>query len=182
MRWKQALGKEVIDTGSAETVGKVDGLIADPETSTVVAFVVGNKVVSWSDAGGIGHDAVTVKESAMLREPSAGHEQGGIDGTLDPIGKTVLTEDGVAMGSVNNIDFDAATGVINRLIMVDDDIAGDRLVGIGSYAVIVSSRETASSGGSLAGLSKAELYEKAKEQDLDGRSSMSKKELLAALS
>ena len=182
MRWKQAIGKEVINTETAETIGKVDGLIADPESSTVVAFVVGDKVVSWSDSGGMGQDAVTVKETAMVREPSAGREQRVLDGDLDPLGKTVITEDGLAMGSVSNIDFDSDSGAIRRLVMADDDIAGDRLMGIGSYAVVVSSSTTASSTGSLTSLSKAELYEQAKEQDLDGRSSMTKKELLAALS
>jgi len=182
MRWKQAIGKEVINTESAETIGKVDGLIADHESSSIVGFVVGDKVVTWSDSGGMGQDAVTVQKTSMVREPSSEREQGAIDGEFDPLGKTVITEDGLAMGSVNNIDFDSSSGAINRVLLADDDIAGDRLIGIGSYAVIVSSSNAASSTGSLSSLSKAELYEKAKERDLDGRSTMSKKELLAALS
>lgn len=183
MRWKRALGKDVVNTESAETTGAVDGLVVDPETSKVVAMVVGDKVVSWTDAEGIGRDAVTITKTAMIRDADAELEQRAIAGAGDPIGKTVITEDGVAMGSIADVEFDPETGALGCLVLADDEISGRRLMGIGSYAVVVSSgARAASSGGGLDTLSKAELYEKAKERDLDGRSSMTKKELLAALS
>lgn len=183
MRWKRALGKEVVNTESAETAGKVDGLVVDPEASKVVAMVLGDKVVSWTDAKGIGHDAVTITETGMVREPGGELEKRAIEGAGDPIGKTVISEDGVAMGSIADVDFDPETGTLGCLVLADDEISGARLMGIGSYAVIVSSGDRASStSGGLDSLSKTELYEKAKERDLDGRSTMTKKELVAALS
>ena len=182
MRWKKALGKNVINTQTAETAGKVDGLVADPGSSTIVAMVVDGKILPWTDANGMGADAVTIKGTSGVREPGNELEQRAIDGAGDPLGKTIITEDGFEMGSVNDIDFDPETGTINRLVLSDDDISGSRLMGVGSYAVVISSSTQASSSGNLESLSKAELYERAKERDLDGRSSMSKQELIAALS
>lgn len=187
MRWKEAVGLKVVDTTTADRVGKVEGLVADPGTATVVAVIVDDQVVSWSDGGGLGKDAFTLKGADMLRAPESDLERLTIDGAGDPLGKTVITEEGVDIGVVDDIDFDSQTGVIEGLILSDDEIKGSRLVGIGSFAVMVSSPTRASGAdtapsGDLGSLSKSELYELAQERDLAGRSSMSKDELRSALS
>lgn len=182
MRWKKALGRSVISTESAKEIGQVDGLVVDPSTQKITAIVVGDKIVSWSDCGGIGSDAVTVTESAMLSEASTDLETRALDGESDPLGKSVLTEHGLAMGSLVDIDFDPESGDLKRLVLADDEVSGSRLIGIGSYAVVISSGQDSSGAPDLESLSKAELYEQAQDRDLDGRSSMTKKELIAALS
>ncbi len=104
-----------------------------------------------------------------------------IDGSRDPIAKRVLTEDGLALGSIADIDFDSETGAIRQLILADEHIAGSRLMGTGTFAVVVSSMHRASTDGDLAGLSKTELYEIAKSTDIDGRSTTTKDELIEAI-
>lgn len=49
----------------------------------------------------------------------------------------MLTDGGTELGKVDDVDFDPGTGSITYLISADDRIAGDRLLGCGSYAVVV---------------------------------------------
>ncbi|CAN5572723.1 MAG: PRC-barrel domain-containing protein [Iamia sp.] len=183
MRWTEILGHDVIDTSTAESVGSIDGLVADPEKSTIAAIVVGAWVIEWSDAAGIGADALTLSDPERLREPSSDLELRAV-GAGDPIGKRVLTENGAEIGKVTDVEVDAETGAIRGLVLEDDEIKGTRLVGIGSYAVMVSvpGRTATTDDDDLASLSKAELYELAQDRDLSGRSSMTKQELVDALS
>jgi len=181
MRWSEALGHEVVDTSTAEAVGRVDALVLDPQDSSITAFVVGDRVVSWSDTGGIGSDAVTISGSELLRAPRTGTEEGAVDGSSRPLSKPILTEDGYALGELNDIEVDPVTGSVQLLITDDDEIAGSRLMGAGSFAVIVSSASRTSSDGDPDALTKTELYELAKDRDIDGRSNMTKDQLLDAL-
>lgn len=182
MRWKKALGRSVISTESAESIGQVDGFVVDPSSHKITAIVVGDKIAAWSDCGGIGADAVTVTESALLNDPSSDEQRRALDGENDPMGKTVLTEHGLAMGSLTDIEFDPETGDLTRLVLADDEVSGSRLIGVGSYAVVISAGTDAAGSPDLDSLSKSELYEQAKSRDIDGRSSMTKRELIAALS
>ncbi len=182
MRWRAALGREVVDTSSAKKVGTVAGLVLDPEASEIVAMVVGSEVIGWKDAGGIGEDAVTISSADMLRGPSSELESAGVSGVADPISKPMLTEDGHELGTVSDVEFDETTGKIRRLVLDDDRIKGSRLIGVGSYAVMVSSTDRASETGDLEHLTKDELYEMARSRDLEGRSSMDKAALISALS
>ncbi len=142
MRWKTALGREVVDTSTAESTGSLDGMVADPTASRITALIVGDQIVTWEDAGGIGTDAVTVSGAGLFRDPESDLEHAAIDGPGDPIGRAVLTEQGFALGKVGDIEFDAESGAIHHLLVDDAEIAGSRLIGIGSYAVVVSGERT----------------------------------------
>lgn len=181
MRWSEALGREVVDTSTAEAVGKVDALVVDPDDSSITGMVIGDKIVSWADTGGIGSDAVTVSCSETLRAPRTATEEGAAHGRTRPLAKPIFTEHGYTLGELADIEFDPVTGAVQQLITGDDHIAGSRLMGAGSFAVIVSSAARASSDGDLDALTKVELYDLAKDRDIDGRSTMTKEELLAAL-
>jgi sporulation protein YlmC with PRC-barrel domain len=202
MRWHDVRGHRVVDTTSAEAVGTLDGLVIDPDAHRVVDLVVGDRVLRWSDADGIGADAVTVKDPDLLREPDTDEQRHAVDGTTDPVGKAVYTEDGFELGVVEDIEFDAGTGNVEVLATATERIPGSRLLGLGSYAVVVrstrrdgdgSSRRTgtpadptASSASAsrtdLEGLSRDELYELAQQRKIRGRSKMKKQELIEALS
>jgi sporulation protein YlmC with PRC-barrel domain len=182
MRWRNALRREVVDTTEARATGRLDGLVVDPSRSTIEGLVVGGRIVDWSDAGGVGRDAITIEGDDLAHEARNDAERAAIEGTTDPIAKPVITEDGFEVGTVGDVEFDPVTGEITWLVLGDDRIKGSRLLGIGSYAVVVSSTDRASSGDDLASLSKDELYEMARERDVDGRSTMDKQQLIDALS
>ncbi len=156
-------------------------MVVDASTSSIVGIVVGSQVVAWADTGGIGPDAVTVADAGLIRGPRSDLEMRAVEGATDPISQTVITEEGFALGSVADIEFDPQSGTISRVILGDDHIAGSRLMGTGSFAVVVCSTDRASADGDLASLTKSELYEMAKARDIDGRSTMSKDELVAAI-
>ena len=42
------------------------------------------------------------------------------------------------MGTLDDIDFDETTGHIQRLIMAGQDIPGERLLGAGTYAIVIA--------------------------------------------
>lgn len=186
MRWRAALRRPVVDTTTAETIGQVDTLVLDPGERRVRAVVVRGADLGLLDVGELsafGKDAVTVEGREALRPARDEREEGAIDGDLDPIGKEVLTEDGDLLGVVADVEFDAETGTVEGIVMADDRLAARRLLGVGSFAVVVRARGRAPDpeGGELDDLTKSELYELAKERDIDGRSTMDKAELLTAL-
>jgi sporulation protein YlmC with PRC-barrel domain len=151
MRWRDARHRDVVDTASARRIGRLDRLVVDPGARAVVGVVVGERVVDWSDSGGIGHDAVTVSHEDLLHLPRTDAERAAVDGEAELIGKTVITEDGVDVGTVDDIELDAETGALERLHVGDDHVEGSRLLGAGSYAVVISSAERDADGGRDAG-------------------------------
>jgi sporulation protein YlmC with PRC-barrel domain len=49
----------------------------------------------------------------------------------------VLTEHGHFLGKVRDVEFDPANGRITSLMLKEAFVDGERLLGIGSYAVVV---------------------------------------------
>jgi sporulation protein YlmC with PRC-barrel domain len=143
MRWSQARKRKVVDRSAAGTIGKVTGIVVDPASSSVAALIVdgtdAGTVISWSDAGGFGPDAVTIPSKDALRLPRDDREELAVDGTLDPIGKPVYDELGDHLGKLRDLTFDGETGALEVLLLGKDadPIVADRLMGIGSHSVVV---------------------------------------------
>ncbi len=144
MLYSDLKGRKLVDTSSADTVGKVDGFLLDPSTRTVAGLEFKKtdhgSVVSWSDLTAVGADAVTVGSTDALGELE-GHlaDLATKDGQV--LRKRVLTDAGEDLGSVHDIDLDPRTGALNELVIGSkkhrSTIAGSRLLGVGSYAVVV---------------------------------------------
>lgn len=141
MRFSEAQGRTIVATGSADTVGRVTGFIVDPGASRVVALRVKKAhgegdTLPWSDVTAMGADVVTV-QSAMSVQAAEGQllEQG--NKRHEIVGKRVLTERGDELGQVRDVDFDPADGSVRALLTTGEEVAGARLMGVGSYAVVV---------------------------------------------
>ncbi len=132
----------VISTDTATTVGVLDGFIVDPRTATIVAVSVKKSdgpgdTVHWDDLTAFGTDVITVPSAQVLTD-ATGRAADLAAGDADILGKRLLTDAGVEIGTVADVEFNPEDGTITALITKDDDhIAGTRLVGAGSYAVIV---------------------------------------------
>lgn len=141
MRFKEAKGQKVMSTGSATTVGKVDGFLVDPVTRSVAALHLKKTegegdTLPWSDLKAFGRDAVTIEDAALIVVADGRlAELAGKD--REVLGRRVLTEGGEDLGTVEDVDFDPADGRIVALLTKQHEVAGSRLIGSGSYAVVV---------------------------------------------
>ncbi|WP_267243399.1 PRC-barrel domain-containing protein [Streptomyces sp. PR69] len=143
MLFSHILGFAVVSVTTAETVGSVTACAVAPSPARVTALRLktrghGGHVLPWDDIRSIGADAVTVRDLDLIvaeKDIAAGDP---IDKVHDPVGKPVLTEAGELKGAVADVDFDESDGSIRRLITDDEEIPGERLLGAGSYAVVVS--------------------------------------------
>ena len=143
MRLREAYGRKVVSTDDAETIGRLDAFVIDAEQRCVVglrlAKVQGDRpFLSWSDLQGFGNDAVTVPSAGVLRLASDEAEERAASKGSQPIGKPVLSEWGTVLGKVEDVDFDEGSGALVGFDLGDaGSVASDRLLGLGSYAVVV---------------------------------------------
>lgn len=142
MRFRDAKGRKVVSTDTATSVGKVEAFLIDPGTRSIAALrlakVGGDAVyLSWEDLR-FGSDAVVVASSDRLRPERDDTEARVASKDLEPIGKLVLDDSGTALGKVEDVEFDPTSGAIVELDLGDlGRVAGDRLIGLGAYAVVV---------------------------------------------
>ena len=146
MRFREAHGRKVVSADNAESIGRVDAFVVDPGTRSISGLRLGKvgKVrgdatfVSWADVT-FGADAVIVASSDRLRPAQDETEARAGSKELQPIGKLVLDDSGTALGKIEDVEVDPASGAILELDLGDSGaIAGDRLVGLGAYAVVVA--------------------------------------------
>lgn len=146
MRFSEAKGRKVVSTSTADTVGKVDRLIVDPATKSVAALELKKTSqasgLAWANITSFGTDAVTVAAEDKL---AAHSEEIEVLAAKDRriLGKMVLDNAGDELGTVKDVDFDPSNGVITSLLLEDGnlpEVPGSRLIGIGSYAVIVAAQ------------------------------------------
>lgn len=141
MRFSEGRGHPVVGTETADTVGKVQRFVVDASQARVVALVLKKTpdkadVLRWADVITFGPDAVTVPSAGLLVEP---------DGELarltnkkrSLLGQRVLTDAGDDIGKVDDVDFDPADGSIRHLLTSGGEVDAARLLGLGSYALMV---------------------------------------------
>jgi uncharacterized protein YrrD len=141
MRFSEADGRKVVSTSTAETVGKVSGFVVDPARRTVIAVELKKAdhgdTLLWSDIVGFGADAITVEDAEKIGSATA--ETNALSGKDHQVlGKRVLSSAGDELGAVADVAFEPETGEITGLILKDAEVTGDRLIGVGSYAVVVA--------------------------------------------
>jgi uncharacterized protein YrrD len=143
MLFSQARKRAVVNTATATRVARVDGFVVLPGPARVALLRLGKvraagTLLSWGDVQGFGPDAVTIASDAVIRPARDGLEQRAENDDLEILGKRVLSEQGTELGTVTDVDFDPETGEVTSLITKTDTIAGQRLIGLGGYAAVVS--------------------------------------------
>jgi uncharacterized protein YrrD len=139
-------GRAVIAHDTAERIGTVEGLVVDADAHRVLALHVGGKkksgeFVSWDDIASIGDDAVMTSTSTT-RAADGELEERVAGGVSLALGKRTLADVGDVLGDLDDVSFDAESGAIESLRVADHTISGDHLLGIGSYAIVVSQDES----------------------------------------
>ncbi len=136
------LGQPVIARDTADRVGTLDGIVLDPETGKVVAVQLGAKkssrFIRWDDISAIGSDAIMVSNADSVRDARGSLEERAAAGIASLLDKRVLDDRGDELGTVDDLELNKTTGIINELRVGDVHVAGERLIGIGSYAIVAS--------------------------------------------
>jgi sporulation protein YlmC with PRC-barrel domain len=136
MRFSEAKNHKVVATGDAATVAKLAGFVVEASSARIVALRLKKTdgdvdLLNWTDVQGFGPDAVTVTSPSVFVKAGEGAKRG------DLLGSRVLTERGVELGEVKDVDFDPADGVVRAVLTKSEEVAGSRLLGHGSYALVV---------------------------------------------
>lgn len=142
--FSEAKGRQVVSTSTADTVGKVHELVVDPATRTVLALelkkTASGDTLRYTDITAFGEDAVTVAGADAITE--AGEDVAALLGKDHHLlGKRVLSSAGDELGKVTDIEFSAESGRVTALHLDGSQVAGQRLLGVGSYAVVVTAEQ-----------------------------------------
>ncbi|MEU0112646.1 PRC-barrel domain-containing protein [Streptomyces bobili] len=143
MLFTKAQGKAVMDLATAETVGTVATCAVAPSPARIAGLRLktrgrGHHTLEWKDVQSFGPDAVAVEEAGHIRDEKNIDPSEQAHAAHDPLGKAVLTETGLSKGAVIDIEFDEQSGRITHLLTAEERIPGDNLLGVGSYAVVVT--------------------------------------------
>jgi sporulation protein YlmC with PRC-barrel domain len=141
MLFSEAKGRGVMSTDTATRAGTVDGFVVDAPSARVVALRLkktpgSGDTLHWEDLTSFGTDHVTVRSADVIS--AARGRAAELDAkSAELVGKRILTDAGDEIGTVTDVDFNPDNGAVVSLITSQDTIYGSRLVGCGSYAVIV---------------------------------------------
>ena len=142
LHFAQSRHTPVYSKASADEVGRVVRYLVDAASSRITAVHVGGRrrkalLADWSHIVGFGPDAVVVDTEDSLRNPEDDHEQRVVAGDLDLFGRRVLTDSGHQIGELTDVSFDESSGTVEQLHTSGSVVAGEGLLAIGPYAVVV---------------------------------------------
>jgi uncharacterized protein YrrD len=143
LRFSQAEDTPVYSKSSADRVGRVIRLVVDARSRRIAAVHVAGRrgnaqLADWANVVGFGPDAVVIDNGDRLRSPGNDYEDRVARGRLDLRGRRVLTTAGFDIGPLTDIDFDEASGMIERLETSRARVRGTGLLAVGPYAVVVA--------------------------------------------
>ncbi len=135
------LGMKVVARDTAERVGEIHGVVVDIHRGTVLAWQVGKgrkaRVIDHAHVTGIA-DAAVIDAEDSLREPADGLETDTLKGRGALLGSLVLTDAGVELGSVDDVEVDTDSGALGVVSTGGAAVEPSRLLGLGSYALVVA--------------------------------------------
>jgi sporulation protein YlmC with PRC-barrel domain len=121
IRARELAGRAVVDMDAAEKIGKVDGVILDPDACRVAGFIVTHDdprssggrdhlTIRASSVHAIGPDAITVRHGAVAAGEAEGLEE--LPRVSDVVGRKVVSEHGRLLGIVSDVLIDGEDGRI----------------------------------------------------------------------
>jgi sporulation protein YlmC with PRC-barrel domain len=140
--FSEARQREVVSDEDGEPVGRVDRFVVDPDEQRIVSLRLDNvsdmqRYLLWRDITDFGDDEVRVPKAGVLRLADGPREER-IRTDYGMLGKRIVTDAGHELGKVVDVAFDRTDGSIACVVLEDGEIAGDRLLGVGPYAVVVA--------------------------------------------
>lgn len=136
------LGRSVVGADDALELGEVKAVVLDRAASTVQRLqVAGSKrspeMVEWDDIENLGADAIMVRSSDSVHDSDDDADADYVRGDIEIIGARVLDTAGYAIGTVEDVTFDAASGAVIAAQTDQGTIPSDRIRSLGTYALVV---------------------------------------------
>jgi uncharacterized protein YrrD len=117
----------------------------DAQQRRIAAVIIGRsrkaQLVDWAQLSGFGPNAVMVVDEGALRPPADDRERAAAEGKLELVGKRALSERGNELGQIDDVTFDATSGLIEELVIGDRRVPAGSLLGSGSYAAVLAESE-----------------------------------------
>lgn len=155
MRIEELKDKPVVSMASGAKLGSVHDFLLDDSYRQIAAVVIGGgglfgghkQAVAYSDIHGIGPDAIMVSGQDAVQEVGDASPLGTAH-ALDPLQQQVMSESGVDLGRVVEMEFEPQTGALSSLCFTphgdtatgeDDlyDVARDDIVSMTEKMAIV---------------------------------------------
>ena len=145
-RLSQIKGQRVLTVDDAQQIGSVRRLILDRDRGAVVgAHLEGSlgstTLLPWDKVKSIGPDALMIDSVSELEEPNREVRDRIEAGHYDLDGKTVYSDQGDSLGTLDDIEFDEQSGRVMRLHVPGHALPLQRFVAVGPDAVIVPGPE-----------------------------------------
>lgn len=142
IRLSEIKGRRVMARDNAQVVGTIRRIHLDVETARIVGVELEgtldrDTIVEWPAVVAVGDDALMIENASDRREPLDEAEQAFVAGELDLPGKLVMDDAGDAHGRLQDLAYDEKTGRVTELFVPGQVIPVDRMVALGSYALII---------------------------------------------
>lgn len=120
---KNLLSMHIISLEEGQQIGKVRGIVVDPDSFTIAALVTDKqgwfgdyKVVPFDKVMSIGDHAVTIDQKRSIEKPSNLPEISHLMKNKQPLlGAKVFSESGTLLGIVDELLYEKETGAIDSL-------------------------------------------------------------------
>jgi|LFRM01.1.fsa_nt_gb uncharacterized protein YrrD len=120
---KTLLSMRIISLEEGQQIGRVRGIVVDPESFSIAALVTDKqgwfgdyKVVPFSKVMSIGDHAITIDKKSSIEKPSNLPEIARLMKGKQPLlGAKVFSESGTLLGIVDELLYNKETGVIDSL-------------------------------------------------------------------
>jgi len=142
IRLSQVKGRRVIARDNAQVVGSVRRIHVDAATSRVVGIELEgtldrDTIVEWPAVVAVEQDALLIDNAGDRRAPLDATEHAFVGGQFDLEGKLVLHDSGEALGRLEDLGYDEKSGRVIELVVPGQLIPIERIVALGSYALII---------------------------------------------
>lgn len=138
-------GRPVIAADTAGTIGEIKGFIVDSGATRIDSVHVAGRgrkadLISWSAIRSFGADAVMAELADAVEQVSSDHEKHAVKGNIVARETRVLDTDGFERGTVEDVMFDADTGLLTGALTTEGRVDSSRFRSLGSYALVVDAQ------------------------------------------
>lgn len=138
----KALGRRVISSDDASTIGTVKTIVLDQTGRHIEALHVAGRarraeLLAWSDVVGFGPDAVIAAPGAAPHPVVDEQQEDMVRGRIAVLGGKVLGVDGFERGIVNEVAFETASGAVHSIVVNGVGVPAAAIRSLGHYCWVV---------------------------------------------